>query len=198
MKESENQIFLHLDNLKSMEFFAILGNPETFSAMTMAMSIYGTLCVLVFLFAAMFFCCKVFFAAMRGEFRKGHPLPGNFLHKFGKFSLFASWPKSHKYLVVCAWKILFAILGMFFFSPKIVFSSSSIKRFVAVEKTVPAGGIWPWSCAKTHCAGETKEKPLRPKTNNWQMVPFECCIFLVFCWIRGMQLSVSCPDGGFV
>ena len=31
-----------------MEFFAILGNPKILSAMAMTMSIYGTLCVLVF------------------------------------------------------------------------------------------------------------------------------------------------------
>lgn len=59
-----------------------------------------------------FFC-----AAICGQFKKEHPLPGNFLHKFGKFSLFASWPKSHKYLCWLCLKDFIRNSSMFFFSP---------------------------------------------------------------------------------
>ena len=34
-----------------MKFFVILGNPKIFSVMALAMSIYGTLCVLVLVLA---------------------------------------------------------------------------------------------------------------------------------------------------
>ena len=80
-------------------------------------------------------------------------------------------PKATNTYVGCAWKILFAILRCF------SFLQFSIKRFVAVEKTVPAGEIGPWSCAKTHSAvlGKQKKKQIMCK-----MVPFECCILLVF------------------
>ena len=37
---------------RSWEFCAILGNPQIFSAMAMAMSIYKTLCILVYNAAA--------------------------------------------------------------------------------------------------------------------------------------------------